>query len=232
MSITSAELGPFITLEGGDGSGKATQAEILENTLRERFGKNVLKLSFPRYGMPSAYYAGKFLDGEYGTIDQVHPDLASLPYALDRFAARDELFAHLALPDAVGVSDRYLGSNLAHNGAKFRDLDERLAYYERQMNTELNILGIPRPNLNIVLLVDTDVAQQNVDKKAARTYTDKKRDIHEADAGHLDLAKAAYKELCEIYPDFFTSIDAMNGNSMKSIEAISKEILTKVEPLL
>lgn len=218
-------MGLFITIEGGDGSGKGTQSELLATVLRNIHKKDVMKISFPRHGMPSAYYVGKFLNGEYGGINDVHPDLASLPYALDRHAASQEIADHLKKPNSIVISDRYLGSNLAHNGSKFRNLKERHEYYERQMNTELEILKIPRPSLNIVLLVNTEVAQKNVDKKAPRVYTTKKRDIHEADPKHLDHTKAAYQELCKLYPDFYTAINCMDGEKMRSIEAIHSDIL-------
>ena len=221
-------MGLFITIEGGDGSGKGTQSELLEKVLRNKYKKDVLKISFPRHGQPSAYYVGKFLNGEYGGINDVHPDLASLPYALDRHAASQEIVDHLKRPNSIVISDRYLGSNLAHNGSKFRNQKERLEYYERQMETELGILKIPKPELNIVLLVDTEVAQKNVDKKAPRTYTTKKRDIHEADPKHLDHTKAAYQELCKLYPDFYTAINCMESGKMRSIEAIHSDILELV----
>jgi thymidylate kinase len=75
--------------------------------------------------------------------------------------------------------------------------------------------------------------QSNVDKKAARSYTDKKRDIHEADASHLDRAKANYEELCQIYPTDFTPIQCIDDNgSMRSIQDIQQEIQTIVKSVI
>lgn len=219
-------MGIFITLEGGDGSGKGTQSELLVERLRKELGdSSVLHMSFPQHGEPSSYYADQFLNGAYGTITDVHPDLASLPYALDRYAASHKIREHLKHPDAVVVSDRYVGSNLAHNGSKFQDNKERREYYERQMQTEYDILGIPVPDINIILLVSTEKAQSNVDKKAARAYTSRTRDIHEEDATHLDRTKIAYHELVALYPNRFTSIDCMKSdNTMRSIDDIHTEI--------
>lgn len=217
--------GMFVAIEGGDGSGKGTQSELLASYARS-LSKDVLKISFPRYGEASAYYAGKYLDGTYGAVNDVHADLASLTYALDRFAAKDEISTTLDNGSLV-IADRYVASNLAHQGTKFVSDDERHAYYDRMLSTEYDILGIPRPDINIVLIMPTVLAQSNVDKKDARSYTDKKRDIHEADPDHLDKAKANYEELCRLYPDEFIAVQCVDAaGEMRSIDAIQHDIRT------
>lgn len=217
-------MGIFVAIEGGDGSGKATQTEILRKYLANTLHLDVLKLSFPQYGEKSAYYAERYLNGIYGEANEVHPELGILPYALDRFAAGKLIREHLQKENSIVLSDRYMASNLAHQGAKIQDKSERKAFYERTMETEYEILGIPRPSLNIVLLVPSNIAQENVDKKDIRSYTDKKRDIHEADEDHLDLAKRNYEELCEYYPDEFIAIECTDDGFMRSIEDIKKDI--------
>jgi thymidylate kinase len=75
--------------------------------------------------------------------------------------------------------------------------------------------------------VPSDIAQQNVDKKdaAARSYTTKKRDIHEADANHLEKAKANYEELCMLFPDEFVAVNCMDSEgNLRSIDDIQQEI--------
>ncbi len=219
--------GLFVAIEGGDGSGKGTQTALLVDYLEKELNKTVFKVSFPRYDKPSGYYVGRYLDGDYGTADEVPADLASLAYALDRYAASAEINEVLHKPGSVVVADRYVASNLAHQGTKFHDEASRRAYYERMKNTEYAILGIPKPTINIVLIMPTELAQANVDKKDARLYTAKKRDIHEADASHLDRAKANYEELCELYPDEFTAIQCVNSDgAMRSIDDIQQEIRT------
>lgn len=214
----------FIAIEGGDGSGKGTQAEILRTYISKELGRKVAKLSFPRYGEASAYYAEQYLNGAYGEANDVHPDLGVLAFALDRFAEKPHLEELLADPERAVVSDRYMGSNLAHQGTKIDDTRKRREFYERTLHTEYDILGIPRPTKNIVLLVPSTIAQQNVDKKDARSYTDLKRDIHEADINHLEKAKRNYQELCELYPDEFIPIDCMNNETLRPIDDIQLEI--------
>ncbi len=220
----------FIAIEGGDGSGKGTQTALLFKYLSKQQRKDVYQLSFPRYGEPSAYYAGKYLDGAYGAADDVSADLASLAYALDRYAASSTIAAQLQKPNGIVIADRYVASNLAHQGTKFADTAERHAFYARTQETEYDILGIPRPDLNIVLLMPTELAQANVDKKDARSYTTKKRDIHEANSSHLERAKANYEELCQLYPDQFIAIQCVDTRGqMRSINEIQAEILSIVK---
>jgi dTMP kinase len=182
----------------------------------------------------SAAIAGRYLDGQYGAANEIHPDLASLPYALDRFAAAEEIRNHLAKgPDTLAITDRYDGSNKAHQGTKIADAALRHAFYAESDEIEYGILKIPKPDLNIVLLVPPKTSQLNVDKKAARSYTEKVRDIHEADANHLELAKANYEELCRIFPERYTPIDCMiDEHKMRTKEDIQTEIWEKIASFL
>lgn len=225
-------MGVFVAIEGGDGSGKGTQSKLLAAYFRD-LGKNVYSISFPQHGEFSAYYVDQYLNGNYGGVNHVHADLASLPFAFDRFAASPKIQEVLDDPNGLVIADRYVASNLAHQGTRFDDDNLRHEYYDRMMRTEFEVLGIPKPDMNILLLVPSHISQANVDKKDPRSYTDKKRDILEDDAGHLDRTKANYEELTELYPDWFKAIDCMdNKEHMRTIEEIHKDIVGLVEPLI
>jgi dTMP kinase len=229
-----SERGLFIAIEGGDGSGKATQAKLLAKRASDE-GYDVLTPSFPRYGNASARYSGRYLDGQYGDVHEVHPDLASLTYAYDRFAASAVIRQHLQRKNSLVVADRYVASNLAHQGTKINDAAKRHRFYDEILEMEYGVFGIPRPAQSFVLLVPTTVAQLNVDRKdaATRSYTEKKRDIHEANADHLELAKANYIELCQSFPGQFTPIECMQDeHTMRSREDIHTEIWNRVMELL
>lgn len=217
-------MGYFVAIEGGDGSGKGTHAELLRE-YAEAQGWNVFKISFPRYGSDSAYYVERYLNGAYGMAEDVPADLGVLPYAIDRYAASSDIRAHLDGEKNLVIADRYMASNLAHQGAKITSQTERELFYERTKATEYGVLGIPKPDKNIVLIMPTVHMQANVDKKEARSYTDKKRDIHEADAGHLEKAKANFEEICELYPEEFTAIYCTSSDgSMRTIDDIQSSI--------
>src|SRR5438309_125915 len=109
--------GIFIVLEGADGSGKATQFRLLAERLRA-VGYDVAVFDFPRHDRPSSHFVRSYLNGEYGPAKEVSPYTASLFYALDRFEAAPAIRQALSEGKVV-LSNRYVGSNMAHQGAKF-----------------------------------------------------------------------------------------------------------------
>ena len=107
----------LIAIEGIDGAGKGTQAARLTDRLNEA-GLKTTKIQFPRYSETTFGGAiGDFLNGRFGSLDQVHPQLASVLYAGDRFESKPHLLQAMETHDAV-VLDRFTGSNLAHQSAK------------------------------------------------------------------------------------------------------------------
>ena len=217
--------GKLFVIEGGDGSGKATQAELTRQYASDELHKHVLKRSFPRYGEESAELVERYLNGEFGDLNAVPPEFVAQAFALDRLAGTPEIAKHLAKgPDHIAILDRYDGSNVAHQGAKFLDAGKRHAFYDWIQRFEANI-GMLRADKNIVLLVPPHVSHQNVAKKDARSYTDKTHDIHEADMDYQERVKHAYEELCELYPDKYTPITCVDDTgSMRTREAIQLDI--------
>ena len=81
-------MATLIAIEGIDGAGKGTQAGRLVSSLRE-MGLRVDTLQFPRYSATNFGGAiGDFLNGRFGSLNQVHPQLAAVLYAGDRFESR------------------------------------------------------------------------------------------------------------------------------------------------
>jgi thymidylate kinase/thymidylate synthase ThyX len=227
---TNRNRGVFIVIEGTDGSGKGTQFELLAKQLQER-GHDVALFDFPQYDKPSSYFVKQYLNGEYGTVDEIGPYTGSLFYALDRFDTAAAI--RRALDEGkVVLANRFTASNMAHQGTKFADAEQRRGYFIWLDNLEFETLRIPRPDLNIVLRVPADIAQKLVDKKADRSYTDKKRDLHEADLNHLERAVEVYDDLCQLFPKDFTRIDCVRGGELLDIETVGKLVREKVTPLL
>ena len=218
--LAQDKQGAFFVIEGTDGSGKGTQFRLLKDRL-EVEGYDVAVFDFPQYEQPSAFFVGEYLNGRYGTADEVGPYVSSLFFALDRFQASQDIREALDQGKIV-LANRFTSSNMAHQGAKIPHEQERKGYYIWLDNLEFEMLKIPRPTKHFVLKVDAAVAQQLVDQKQARSYTDKKRDIHEADLSHLRKSAQIYQELCDLFPKDFTSIDCIRGEKLLSIEAVGK----------
>jgi thymidylate kinase/thymidylate synthase ThyX len=222
--------GLFIVIEGTDGSGKGTQFKKLVEKL-ENDGHDVATFDFPQYDQPSSYFVKEYLNGKYGTADEVGPYTGSLFYALDRYEAAPAIRKALSEGKIV-IANRFTGSNMAHQGTKFDHAEQRRGYFIWLDNLEFQMLGIPRPNLSLVLRVPADIAQTLVDKKEAREYTDKKRDIHEADLKHMERSVEVYDDLCNLFPKDFTRIDCVRGGKLLDIDEVSKLVWEKVSPYL
>lgn len=211
--------GIFIVIEGTDGSGKGTQHELLCARLKKE-NVDIETVDFPQYNEPSSYFVTQYLNGVYGDVDSVGPKQTSLFYALDRFAAKERIKTALAQGKVV-IANRFTSSNMAFQGAKISDSTERRELFDWLDELEHKILQIPRPDAVIVLSLPADIAQQNVGKKAARTYTAKTHDIHEANLDFLQRTVTTYEELCQLYPEQYSSINCMqDASTMKSIDQV------------
>ncbi len=222
--------GAFIVIEGTDGSGKGTQFQKLAERLVDA-GHEVELFDFPQYENDSSYFVKQYLNGKYGTADEVGPYTGSLFYALDRFEAAPKIRQALEAGKVV-LANRFTGSNMAHQGTKFNHPEERRGYFIWLDNLEFEMLKIPRPDKSIVLRVPAEIAQQLVDQKDARSYTDKKRDIHEADLNHLKKSVEVYDDLCQLFPKDFMRIDCVRDKKLMSIEQISDHLWKSLQPLL
>lgn len=224
------EKGTFIVIEGTDGSGKGTQFDLLGRRLAEA-GYNVVQFDFPQYSQDSSYFVKEYLNGNYGSADEVGPYTGSLFFSLDRYAAKEKIKKALAEGKIV-LCNRFTGSNMAHQGTKFLNAEERRGYFIWLDNLEFHMLGIPRPDKSIVLRVPAEIAQTLVDKKEKRSYTDKKRDIHEADLSHMQRSVMVYDDLCSLFPKDFTRIDCVRSGELLSIPKIHDLIWESIHPLL
>ncbi len=222
--------GTFLVIEGTDGSGKTTQFKKLLDRLAKS-GYDVETFDFPQYDDPSSYFVKQYLNGEYGSSEAVGPYTGSLFYALDRFSASKAIKKALSQGKIV-LANRYTGSNMAHQGTKFDNAAERRGYFIWLDNLEFEMLGIPRPDKSIVLRVPGEIAQSLVDKKEKRSYTDKKRDIHEADLNHLNKSVEVYDDLCQLFPKDFMRVDCVRDNKLLDVELVHDLVWKIIEPLL
>lgn len=213
-------------LEGTDGSGKSLQTQLLLDHLKSE-DHDVEQISFPQYGKPSAFLVEQYLNGEFGTAQEVGPYRASILYAVDRFAAAPQIRQWLS-QNKIVIANRYVASNMGHQGGKIKNVDERKKYFDWNYDLEYTILGIPKPDVNIILHVTPKISQELVDKKGDREYLKgKKRDIHEDDLRHLADAEQAYLNIAKLYSEFDV-IECVENNEILPPEHIHNLIWTRI----
>ena len=230
--------GKLIVIEGTDCSGKETQTLLLEKKLNS-LNISSKHLSFPMYDTPTGQiiascYLGKeeycdylFKDNVKGLFSEGASNVdyltSSLYYAADRRYNRDRIID--LLDNGVNVIlDRYIYSNLAHQGGKIVNGEDRYKFYKKIELLEFEILEIPKPDKVIFLYVPYEAA--TVLKKNRKEAMDQ----HEENREHLINAEHAYFELADIYK--FDIINCAPDNKMRSIKSINEELYSKVELLV
>ncbi len=219
-----AERGLFIVIEGSDGAGKSTQFKLLQERLKSA-KYDIHTIKFPRYDHESSLMVRKYLKGEYGTAKEVGPYKASMFYAMDRFDAKDEIQEAIDSGKIVLV-DRYVGSNMAHQATFFDTEAERKGFYTWVDQYEFDTLGVPRPDLNIVLTLPFDVTIKRIAKRK------EKKDLLEADDNHVRNSIRVYQEICDLFPKSFSHVDCIKKGNELSPAAVSNKIWEKLEPML
>jgi dTMP kinase len=207
--------GKFIVIEGPDGSGKGTQQEILVGRLRKS-GIPVVTVDFPQYETSMfGKMAGGILSGTYGPIRDIHPMMASVVYAADRWRAKPFIVQSLSEGKVV-IGNRYVLSNMAHQSSRL-PREDRLNFIQEIDDMEFSDegFGIPRPDLNIVLSVAPEISRELIAEKTQRSYLQRGMpfDQLEADIGHQMEAASMYKELAESLPGI-TLVECCNAEGV------------------
>ena len=175
------EKGKLIVIDGLDGSGKATQAQLLLSRM-EREGWPAKKISFPDYANPSSTLVKMYLAGEIGTLDQVNAYAASTFYSVDRYVSFQNFWKSDYETGHTIIADRYTTSNAVHQMGK-ESPQCWDAYLDWLADFEYNKLGLPQPDLVLYL----DMSPNTSRKLLSHRYggDESKRDIHEANFNYL-----------------------------------------------
>ncbi len=213
--------GKIIVVEGTDCSGKETQTKLLEKRLKLE-GYKVKRFDFPMYDTPTGKivggcYLGKPEIGEClfpEGATNVDPKVSCLYYAADRKYNIGKVLEYVDKGYYV-ILDLYVTSNLAHQGCKIEDKDERFYMYQWIDKLEYWLLELPKPDKTIFLHVPYDFAKV---LKKNREFLDE----HEKSPEHLKNAERAYVELSELYN--WDKVECIKDNKLRSIEDISDEI--------
>ena len=194
----------LVVLEGLDGAGKSTQVKRLRSYLESLFG-DLEYIHFPRYDAPVyGDLISRFLRGDFGSNEVVHPQLVALLFAEDRHGAAPEMKEELAKGGCV-LLDRYVYSNIAYQCAKLNDAEEAERLRKWIFDTEYGNFGLPVPDLNIFLDVPIGFVESKLKSQrggADRDYLEGGQDIHEADIEFQKRVRAIYRRQCELDTKF------------------------------
>ena len=214
-------MGKIIVIEGTDCSGKETQSKLLEKRLGLE-GYKVKRFGFPMYDTPT----GKIVGGCYlgkpeigpGFFEEgapnVDPMVSCLYYAADRKYNFKEIEKYLK-DDYYVILDRYTTSNLAHQGSKIIDPDERFNMYQWIDKLEYWLLRLPKPDQTIFLHMPL---KYSLELRKNRNIIDE----HEKDEDYLKRSEECYIELSELYN--WSKVECVRNDKIRSIEDINNEI--------
>lgn len=179
MDPLFTDTGVFLALEGGEGSGKSTQAALLVEWL-ESLGHNVLLTREPGGTEVGKILRHIVLDNDTGELS---PRTEVLLYAADKAEHVDMVVLPALAEGAVVLTDRYVDSTLAYQGAG-RSLDiSEVEHVARWATSSL------RPHLTIVLDIDPAIGHTRFE--GADRIEAEPLEFHERVRAHfLELAAA------------------------------------------
>ncbi len=244
--------GKLIVIEGIDGSGKTVQTRLLVERLSKQ-GYQVEMTDFPQYG--KSFFADmieRYLKGEFGwpqelrdhlkkhplpgegiasKPEEVNPYLSSLLYAGDRWEIKGQMNKWLD-EGSIIISNRYVCSNMAHQGAKISNTNERNKFFKWIEKLEYKVYSIPKPDLIIYLHVPTEVSQELIKVKVQSEQGFKSEvDMHEEDVNYLKRVQNIYTDIAKEDNSWFT-IDCSKNNQIISKEEIAGKVWEAVSKIL
>lgn len=217
----------FVVIEGLDGAGKSTQVALIQQYLESK-GIKWEYIHFPRFTSP--YYGemiARFLRGEFGSANQVDPQLVAMLYAGDRKDAATQIREWISQGKTV-IIDRYVLSNIAYQCAKIKNPQRKEELKEWILGLEYNHNDIPRPDLTLFLDVPFKFTAQSLAKERQgddRNYLQGKQDIHEAS---LELQRAVRDMYINHQESNYKIINCgREQDEMKSPEEIFSQIMAQ-----
>ena len=205
-------MGKIIVIEGIEGSGKETQSKLLVESLN-KMGIKSIEFSFPMYDTPTGRIFKDCLlnNNNYFNegIDSLDPELVCLYTAADRKYNINKIKEYLD-NDYIVVINRYTSSNMATQGSKYSDSDERFYMYQWIDKLEYWLLKLPKPDYTILL---------NMPYK----YSNQLSFDLTTEESKPNRVLEAYLELAGLYN--WDIIDCIDENKEKTIDEIHKEII-------
>lgn len=221
--------GKLITIEAGDGSGKATQTKALYDRLLAE-GYQVLKVEYPDYQSESSALVRMYLGGEFGQqAENVSAYGASAFFAVDRYASYLLKWRQAYESGWIILADRYTTSNMVHQAVKLKDSAEREEFLTWLWDFEFGRLQLPVPDRVIYLDMPPEISDRLINSRAAKDSS-RKKDIHEKDTSYLHHCHRAYNEVAEKYG--WVKISCAQQGNLRTVQDIHEDVYQAVKEIL
>jgi len=229
--IKENHKGKLIVIDGTDGSGKATQVDLLTKRLKKE-GHIVKVVDFPEYYKNFfGEFIGHCLSEQYYNFLSVHPKIVSVLYAADRWESSHEMREWLEKGYVI-IANRYVSANQIHQGGKTKDSKRRNDFLKWLDKMEYEIFKIPKPDLTLYLSLPMNLVLELIEKrnssKMQRAYLKNKKDISESD---MDYQKNSIKSALKLEKEVknFIKIDCSEKGNILSREKIHDMIYDQVK---
>ncbi len=226
--------GKLIVIDGTDGSGKATQVEYLIKHLKKD-GYKVKTVDFPEYYKNFfGEFVGHCLSEQYYNFLYVHPKIASVLYAADRWESGDEMRKWLKAGYIV-IANRYVSANQIHQGGKITSAKKRNDFIKWLDKMEYEVFDIPRPDITLYLSLPIKIVLELLENrnssKMKREYLKKNKDVHESDTNHLINSRKSALKLVKEVPNFI-KIECSEKGKILSREEVHELVYKEVKKVL
>lgn len=199
----------FLSLEGIEGSGKSTQINLIEETLKER-GFRVLLLREPG----GTVFGEKLREAILQSKAPLHP-LAECHLFLSSRAQllEEKILPFLLVPKSVVILDRYIDSTLAYQGeARGLGLETVLTLHQIE---PLNLL----PHRSYFLDINLETSLERQEKRG------QEKDYFESEkAEFYEKLIRGYRKVSDLFSERILKIDAK-----EDVESVSKIILNDLK---
>lgn len=215
--------GKLITIEGTDASGKNTQTKmLLSRLLMEEIP--AVCCSFPMYNTPTGKIIGGPVLGKpeicgsyFENPASVDPKVLSAFYAADRKYNIEPIINSLNSGNNV-IVDRYVESNMGHQGGKIRNPEKRLEFFKWVEKLEHEMFELPRPDLTIFLYMPFE---KGIELKSKMNV---QKDEVEKDFNYLKNAEESYLQLSALYDWKRINCVYNKEDKIKSPQEIHEEV--------
>ena len=169
-----------------------------------------------------------YLGGAFGDDPEaVNAYAASTFYAVDRYASYQCVWKDYYQGGGLVVSDRYTTSNAVHQGSKVPE-GERAEFFHWLYDLEYDRMGLPRPDLVVLLDMPVELSEQLMRKREQSTGTH--ADIHERDEDYLKKCRDVALHAAKYYG--WRTVSCAKDGVIRSVEGIHEEVYAIVKSCL